>query len=110
MKASTCGIVIVIALLLAGAAQAGLLKGDPRVCSYGAARPCAQAAAMATAKQALARRDGVSPWYGTLTCYTVNANVLRWTCRWFHVGASGTMTVTFALSHGVWVRHVVWAV
>ena len=108
MKASTCG--IVIAFVLAGTAHAGLLKGDPRVCSYGAARPCAQAAAMATAKRALARRDGVSPWFGTLTCYTVNANVLRWTCRWFHVGANGTMTVTFALSHGFWVRHVVWAI
>lgn len=109
MKASTCG--IFIAVLLAGTAHAGLLKGDPRVCSYGAPRPCAQAAAIATAKQALARRDGVSPWFGTLTCYTLNANnVLRWTCRWFHGGGQGTMTVTFARVNGVWVRHVVWAV
>jgi hypothetical protein len=108
MKASTCG--IFIALVLVGTAHAGLLKGDPRVCSYGAARTCAEAAAMATAKQALARHDGVSQWYGALGCAAINGSVLRWSCHWFHVGSSGAINVTFARVNGIWVRHVLWSV
>lgn len=109
MKASTCG--MFIALLLAGTASAGLLKGDPRSCSYGSARSCTQAAAIATAKQALGRREGVSPWLGTLTCYTLNgSNVLKWTCRWYHLGENGTLTVSFAKVNGVWTRRVTWVV
>jgi hypothetical protein len=108
MRASTCG--IVIALLAAGAAHAGLLKGDPRTCPYGDPRSCAQAAAYATAKRALAFHDNDNPWTGTIGCKTaVPGNVLRWTCRTFHEGESLTVTVSFRLANGVWTRRVTFA-
>jgi hypothetical protein len=106
MRASTSGFFIVIALLAAGAAQAGLLKGDPRRCAYGDPRSCASAAAYATAKRALAVHDNDYPWTGTIGCGPAHGTILRWTCRTFHEGQSMTVTVNFRLVSGAWTRQV----
>jgi hypothetical protein len=109
MKASTCGIVIALLLAIAGIAQAGLLKGDPRVCAFGGARTCAQQAAVATAKRALSAHYQAYPWTWATECSPVGTNVLQWTCRTFHDGGGVTLGVAFKRVNGTWTRRVAFA-
>ena len=109
MKASTCGIVIALLIAIAGTAQAGLLKGDPRSCAFGGARTCAQLAAVATAKRSLSARYQAYPWTWATECSPAGIGVLQWTCRTFHGGGGVTLGVAFRLVNGVWTRRVLYA-
>lgn len=109
MKASTCGIVIAFVLVIAGTAQAGLLKGDPRICAFGGARTCAQQAAIATAKRALSAHYQAYPWTWATECSPSGIGVLQWTCRTFHGGEGVELGVAFKRVDGVWTRRVAFA-
>jgi hypothetical protein len=99
--------VVCTVLMSAAIARAGLLSGDPRVCSYHDARTCAREAALASSKRAMARRENVPVWTGSLECEQPTASLLRWLCRGYHLGEVTTTSVTFVKTQTGWARRVV---
>lgn len=94
-------------LMSAAIARAGLLTGDPRVCSYHNARTCAREAALASAKRAIARTQGAPVFSGTIGCDQPTRSVLNWVCRAFHLGTVTNVNVTFVKTRSGWARRVV---
>ena len=98
--------VTLLVSVVATVANAGLVRGDPRVCGYQNARTCALYASEATFRRFMARRDHVAKWSWFLSCQPRWKNLLQWGCTYLENGRKGYGTVTFQHTGTTWRRVV----